>query len=100
MMDPLVDLLTGAWTKKTRKPLGLDELDLLVHYEDLAWANCTPVETADYDFDTAAVDVREYLRDRELLAEGLDPERKSPFDRVFLFIALEGIAKQRVFSLR
>jgi hypothetical protein len=102
MMDPLEDLLAEAWTKyeTTRKDKALDELDLLIHYDDLAWANCTPVETADFDFETAAKEVRAYLQDIELLGEKLDLEKEPPFDRVFLFVALEGIASERVFQLR
>ncbi len=101
MMNPLEDLLANAWTKygPTRRDKGLDELHLLIHYDDLAWANCTPVETPDFSFEETAKQVRAFLQDYKLLGQVLEGEDRPPFDRVFLFIALEGIARQRVFRL-
>jgi hypothetical protein len=100
MMEPLLDLLGHVFEKyeTTRTDLGLDELDLVIHYDGLAFAYCTPVETPDFDFGEAAKHARSYVADYEELGEVLDPDDDAPFDRVFLFAALAG--REQVFRLR
>ena len=100
MLDPLFDTISNAWEEyeTTRREAALDELHLLIHYDDLAFTYCTPVEGPDFGFDEAAKQARGYVRDYELLGKLLETEDAPPFDRIFLFIVLQG--EERAYRLR
>jgi hypothetical protein len=66
--------LAGKIQKYGARPGGLDEFDLLVHY-DLAWADNSPVETLTFKFADAARAGVDFIGD--------DP---GVFDRIFLFV--------------
>lgn len=74
MLAALQTRLAGKIQKYAARPTGLDEFDLLVHY-DLAWAYNTPVETLTFKFADAARAGAEFIGD--------DP---GAFDQIFLFV--------------
>ena len=77
--------LEGKIQKYAARPAGLNEFDLLVHY-DLAWAYNSPVETPWFKFVDAARAGADFVGD--------DP---GAFDRIFLFVPHD--SAQRVFQL-
>jgi len=87
--DSMVAALRARLGDKIQKyparPGGLDEFDLLVHY-DLAWAYNSPVETLTFKFADAARAGGEFIGD--------DP---GVFDRIFLFVPQN--EAQKVFQL-
>ena len=74
MVAALQDRLADKIQKYVARPDGLDEFDLLVHY-DLAWVYNSPVETLTFKFADAARAGTDFIGD--------DP---GAFDRIFLFV--------------
>jgi hypothetical protein len=74
MVAALKARLADKIQKYASRPGGLDEFDLLVHY-DLAWAYNSPVETLTFKFADAARAGADFIGD--------DP---GAFDRIFLFV--------------
>jgi hypothetical protein len=85
MVAALQDRLSDKIQKYAARPGGLDEFDLLVHY-DLAWAYNSPVETLTFKFADAARAGADFIGD--------DP---GAFDRIFLFVPHN--ETQKVFQL-
>jgi hypothetical protein len=85
MVEALLKRLEGKIQKYAARPAGLNEFDLLVHY-DLAWAYNSPVETPWFKFVDAARAGADFVGD--------DP---GAFDRIFLFVPHD--SAQRVFQL-
>jgi hypothetical protein len=87
--DSMVAALQARLADKIQKyavrPGGLNEFDLLVHY-DLAWAYNSPVETLTFKFADAARAGADFIGD--------DP---GAFDRIFLFVPHN--EAQKVFQL-
>ncbi|MDT4896416.1 MAG: hypothetical protein QOH25_1493 [Acidobacteriota bacterium] len=90
MLEPLRELLDRIKNDERYRDLcvkvGLEEIDLLVHYDFNAFAYNTPVETPTFKFD----DVARYA------AESLDDDA-GHFQKIFLFIGVDGW--ERVFEL-
>lgn len=85
MLAALQARLADKIQKYATRPSGLNEFDLLVHY-DLAWAYNSPVETLTFKYSDAARLGAEYVRD--------DP---GAFDQIFLFVPHNDA--QKVFRL-
>ena len=85
MVAALKTRLADKIQKYAARPSGLDEFDLLVHY-DLAWAYNSPVETLTFKFGDAACAGAEFIGDDS-----------GAFDRIFLFVPHND--KQKVFQL-
>jgi hypothetical protein len=77
MFKPLREIVAEKVGRYGAKRSGFDDLSLLVIYNRAAIYN-SPAETPFHTFDDAAAELKQLIA-----------ENRGPFDRVFLYIALE-----------
>ena len=77
MFKPLREIAAEKISHYATTRTGFDDLSLLVIYNQ-AWIYNSPAETPLHSFDDAAAELKQLIGDN-----------RGPFDRVFLYIALE-----------